>query len=71
MLATMNVLSKLMPAGNNTDNNLNSLLVAKMVNLSLQFGNSNKSCVGYVSLALATDFGDHSTAKRLPNSVSI
>jgi PAS domain S-box-containing protein len=63
-LATMNVLSKLMPGGNNTDDNLNSLLVARMVNLSLEYGNSNESCVGYVSLALATDFGDHSTAQR-------
>ena len=65
-LATMNVLSKLMPAGNNTDNNLNCLLVTRMVNLSLEYGNSNASCLGYVclALALATDFGDHSTALR-------
>jgi len=63
-LATMNVLSKLMPSGNNTDNNLNCLLITRMVNLSLEYGNSNASCLGYVSLALATDFGDHATAVR-------
>jgi len=65
-LATMNVLSMLMPSGNNTDKNLNCLLVTRMVNLSLEYGNSNASCVGYVSLALVltTDFGDHSTALR-------
>ncbi len=65
-LATMNVLSKLMPSGNNTDNNLNSLLIARMVNLSLVYGNSNASCLGYSSLALvlATDFNDHSRARR-------
>ena len=55
-----------MPSGNNTDNNLNYLLITRMVNLSLEYGNSNASCLGYVSLALAlaTDFGDHSTALR-------
>ena len=65
-LATMNVLSKLVPAGNNTDNKLNYLLVTRMVNLSLEYGNSNASCLGYVclALALATDFGDHSRALR-------
>jgi PAS domain S-box-containing protein len=65
-LATMNVLSKLMPSGNNSDNNLDTLLVMRMVNLSLEYGNCNASCLGYVSLALvlANDFGDHSTALR-------
>jgi PAS domain S-box-containing protein len=63
-LATMNVLSMLMPAGNNSDNNLNSLLVTRMVNLSLEYGNCHASCVGYVSLALATGFADHATAQR-------
>ncbi|PSO24786.1 AAA family ATPase [Bradyrhizobium sp. MOS002] len=65
-LATMNVLSKLVPSGNNTDNNFNYLLVTRMVNLSLEHGNSDASCLSYISLALAlaTDFGDHSTALR-------
>jgi PAS domain S-box-containing protein len=63
-LATMNVLSKLLPSGNYTDPNLNGLLVARMVNLSLEHGNCNESCVGYATLALATDFGDHATAQR-------
>jgi PAS domain S-box-containing protein len=65
-LATMSVLSKLVPSGNNTDSNLDYLIVARMVNLTLQYGNSNASCLGYVSLALAlaADLGDHSTALR-------
>ncbi|MDB5500759.1 MAG: histidine kinase [Tardiphaga sp.] len=63
-LATMNVLSKLLPSGNYTDPNLNGLLVTRMVNLSLEYGNCNESCVGYATLALATDFGDHTTAQR-------
>ncbi|MBR0907824.1 AAA family ATPase [Bradyrhizobium liaoningense] len=66
-LATINVLSKLMPSGNNTDYNLNCLLIARMVNLSLSHGNSDASCLGYASLALvlATDFGEYSMAERL------
>ncbi|WFU73424.1 AAA family ATPase [Bradyrhizobium sp. CB2312] len=65
-LATMNVLSILMPSGNNTDKNLNCLLVTRLASLSLEYGNSNASCIGYVSLALvlSTDFGDHATALR-------
>ena len=63
-LATMDVLSMLMPSGNNTDNNLNCLLIARAVNFSLEYGNCNASCVGYVSLALTTDFADHSMAVR-------
>ncbi len=43
----MDVLSKLMPCAINTDNNLNCLLIARMVNLSLEYGNSNASCFGY------------------------
>jgi PAS domain S-box-containing protein len=64
ILATMNVLSKLLPSGNYTDPNLNGLVVARMVNLSLEYGNCNESCVGYATLALATDFGDAATAQR-------
>ncbi|OSI64664.1 MULTISPECIES: trifunctional serine/threonine-protein kinase/ATP-binding protein/sensor histidine kinase [Bradyrhizobium] len=63
-LATMNVLSKLLPSGNYTDPNLNGMLLARMVNLSLEYGNCHESCVSYATLALATDFGDHSTAQR-------
>jgi PAS domain S-box-containing protein len=65
-LATMSVLSKIVPSGNNTANNLNYLIITRMVNLSLEYGNSDASCLGYVSLALAlaADFGDHSRALR-------
>ena len=65
-LATMDVLTKLTPSAQTTDNNLNRLLLAYMVNLSLEYGNSDASCVGYVSLGrvLADDFGDHPAALR-------
>jgi PAS domain S-box-containing protein len=63
-LATMNVLGMLMPSGNNSDKNLNSLLIARAVNLSLEHGNCNASCVAYISLALVTDFADHAMAQR-------
>ncbi|QND70234.1 trifunctional serine/threonine-protein kinase/ATP-binding protein/sensor histidine kinase [Tardiphaga robiniae] len=58
--ATMNVLSKLMPSGINTDKNFNSLVITRMMNLSLEYGNSNASCLSY----MATDFGNHLTALR-------
>ena len=41
-------------------------MIARMVNLSLEHGNSNASCLAYVWLGwlLAADFGDYSTALR-------
>ena len=64
--ATMDVLTKLMPSAQTTDNNLTRLLIARMVNLSLEYGNSNASCVGYVSIGrvLAADFGNYPAALR-------
>ena len=46
--ATMDVLTKLMPPAFMTDANLSCLMTARMVNLSLEHGNSNASCCGYV-----------------------
>jgi PAS domain S-box-containing protein len=64
--ATMGVLYKLMVSVTYQDQKLYHLLIARMVNLSLEHGNSNASCFGYVSLGsiLGTDFGEYATALR-------
>ena len=64
--ATMGVLYKLIVSATYQDQRLYHLLIARVVNLSLEYGNSNASCFGYVSLGsiLGTDFGEYSTALR-------
>ncbi|XXY23466.1 AAA family ATPase [Sorangium sp. So ce216] len=49
-----------------TDENLLSLLVARMVNLSIEHGNSDASCLGYVRLGtvLGPRFGDYRAGFR-------
>ena len=63
---TMDVLTKLMPPAFMSDENLACLMSARMVNLSLQYGNSNASCCGYVwfGMVLGSYFGDYSAAIR-------
>ncbi len=65
-LATMEVLTKLMPPAFMSDENLACLMSARMVNLSLEHGNGNASCCGYVwfGMVLGSYFGDHSSALR-------
>ena len=50
----------------NQDQNLYHLLIARVVNLSLEYGNSNASCFSYVSLGsiLGPNFGEYATALR-------
>ncbi len=64
--ATMDVLTKLMPPAFMTDENLACLMSARMVNLSLEHGNSNASCCGYVwfGMILGPYFGDYPSAFR-------
>jgi predicted ATPase/GAF domain-containing protein len=64
--ATMDVLTKLMPPAFMTDENLACLMSARMVNLSLEYGNSNASCCGYIwfSMVLGPYFGDYPSASR-------
>jgi PAS domain S-box-containing protein len=64
--ATMDVLTKLMPPALMTDENLACLMITRMVNLSLEYGNSNASCCGYVWLGmiLGPYFGDYPSAFR-------
>jgi PAS domain S-box-containing protein len=51
-LATMDVLTKLLPPALFTDMNLLSLVVSRAVNLSLEQGNADGSCVAYVQLGM-------------------
>ncbi|WP_247381120.1 MULTISPECIES: AAA family ATPase [unclassified Bradyrhizobium] len=47
-LATLNVLTKIYPTAMLTDRNLLSMAVCRAVNLSLEQGNTDASCVAYV-----------------------
>jgi PAS domain S-box-containing protein len=51
-LATQDVLTKVIPAALFTDRNLLSLVICRMVNLSLEHGNSDGSCFAYVFLGM-------------------
>jgi len=51
-LATQDVLTKVVPPALFTDRNLLSLVICRMVNLSLEHGNSDGSCVAYVFLGM-------------------
>ena len=51
-LATQDVLTKVVPAALFTDSSLLSLVICRMVNLSLEHGNSDGSCFAYVFLGM-------------------
>jgi PAS domain S-box-containing protein len=48
ILATLDVLTDVVPPALFTDRNLLSLVICRMVNLSLEYGNSDASCFAYV-----------------------
>jgi PAS domain S-box-containing protein len=62
-LATVDVLTKLLPAAAFTDANLNALTSCKAVSLSLERGNCDASCVSYVMLSRVAGprFGHYKT----------
>ena len=64
--ATLDVLTVVEEPAHFTDENLRCLVVARMVNLSLEHGNSDGSCVAYVHLGwfLGPRFGDYRPAFR-------
>src|SRR5580700_4367399 len=64
--ATLDVLTAVEEPANFTDENLRCLVIARMVNLSLEHGNSDGSCVAYVQLGwfVAPRFGDYQAAFR-------
>src|SRR6185503_18397453 len=65
-LATIDVLSRVVPAAIYTDPNLDALTICKAVNISLERGNCDASCLAYVMLSriAVPRFGDYQTAFR-------
>ena len=65
-LATLDVLTKLQVPNLYTDANLLSVIICRAVNLSLERGNSDGSCVAYVMLGMIAGpyFGDHERGFR-------
>jgi PAS domain S-box-containing protein len=65
-LATLDVLSKVLPPALHTDANLVSLAICRAVNLSLERGNSDGSCVAYVLLGMIAGphFGNYKAGFR-------
>jgi PAS domain S-box-containing protein len=65
-LDTLEVMAEVATAAVLTNNNLGSLFVCRMVNLSLEYGNSDASCFAYVWLAMISiqRFGNYQTGYR-------
>src|SRR6202043_3214097 len=65
-LATLDVLTKVLPPALFTDANLLSLAICRAVNLSLERGNSDGSCVAYVWLGQVAGphFGNYQAGFR-------
>ena len=65
-LATLDVLTKLSAPAWYTDANLAALVICRIVNLSLNGGNSDGSCYAYVVLGVIAGerFGDHQAGFR-------
>jgi PAS domain S-box-containing protein len=65
-LATLDVLTKIGPPAFYTDANLLALVTCRAINLSLEFGNCDASCVAYVYLGIIAGprFGDYHAAYR-------
>ncbi len=65
-LASLDVLTKVFPAALYTDANLYALVICRAVNLSLEWGNCDGSCVAYVRLGMVAGprFGHYETGFR-------
>jgi predicted ATPase len=65
-LATLDVLTKFIVPALYTDANLLALVTCRAVNLSLERGNSDASCIAYVWLSMVAGarFGDYQTVYR-------
>jgi PAS domain S-box-containing protein len=65
-LATVNVLTKVVPSAFFTDPNLEALTICKAVNLSLDRGNCDASCLAYITFGRIAGprFGDYQAAFR-------
>jgi PAS domain S-box-containing protein len=64
--ATLDVLTKFLPAAFFTDAQLFSLAVCRMVNISLEYGHTDASCIGYVHLGIIAGprFGNYESGYR-------
>ena len=65
-IATLEVLTKVLPAAQFTDWNLVALVVCRAISLSIEHGNNDSSCLNYVWLSLTVGhrFGDYRNALR-------
>jgi GAF domain-containing protein len=65
-LATLDVLTKLVPAAHRVDANLFALVSCRAVNVSLEYGHCDASCFAYATLGILAGarFGDYQTAYR-------
>ena len=63
---TMDVLTVLVSPAWYIEENLRRLIIARMANLSLEYGNSDASCLAYILLGtvLGPDFGDYGAGYR-------
>ena len=63
---TMDVLTVLVSPAWYIDENLRRLIIGRMANLSLEYGNSDASCLAYIVLGtvLGPDFGDYEAGYR-------
>src|SRR5262249_48455115 len=66
-LATMDVLTKLLPPAAFTDANLGCMTICRAVSLSLERGNCDASCLAYASFSRMTRprFGNYEAGYRL------
>ena len=64
--ATLNVLTEVGTSASLTGKNLISLVICRMVNISLEHGNSDGSCLAYIGLGmiLGPHFGDYQAGFR-------
>ena len=64
---TMDVLTVLVSPAWYIDENLRRLIIGRMTNLSLEYGNSDASCLAYIVLGtvLGPDFGDYEAGVSL------
>src|SRR5258707_5960666 len=62
VLYHMDVLNEIIVPAHDCDDNLPPLIICRMVNLSLEHGNSDGSCVAYLGLAMIAGplFGNYS-----------
>lgn len=66
MLATLAVLTRILPPAGFTDANLSALVICRAVTISLGYGNTDASCAHYAWLGriLAGRFGDYQAADK-------